>query len=206
MSSSSVKTTFGLLKSSSKIILFFIILSLPFYPSLRAQDNYMKIDLTFNTANYSQSDSLLIQIQVARDREFTNLIHQSEWTKCKSGKEFTYSVQIPLIQGSFYWKGRYKNPVNGNISNWSSPYRFYLLLDLQAVITGDSNGDSLLNMGDLVYLVKYLYAGGPFPTPLQTGDLNCDEKISTADLIYLLNYLFKSGPPLCTYFLRSKHL
>lgn len=200
-----VRTTFSFLKSSKKVILFFIILSLPFYPSLRAQDTYRQIDLTFKTANYSQADSLLIQIQVARDKEFTNLVHESEWIKCKSGKEFTYSMQIPLIQGSFYWKGRHKDPVKENISDWSSPYRFYLLLDLQAVIPGDSNGDSLLNMGDLVYLVKYLFAGGPLPTPLQTGDLNCDEKISTADLIYLLNYLFKSGPSLCTYFLRPKH-
>ncbi len=201
MSSSFVRTTFSFLKSSTEIFLFFIISSLFLYPSLRAQDTYRQIDLIFNTANYSQSDSLLIQIQVARDREFTSLIHQSEWIKCKSGNEFTYSVQIPLIQGSFYWKGRHKDPVKGNASDWSYPYRFYILLDPQAVIPGDSNGDSLLNMGDLVYLVKYLFAGGPFPTPLQTGDLNCDEKISTSDLIYLINYLFKSGPSLCIQFL-----
>jgi hypothetical protein len=155
------------------------------------------MDLKFKTANYIQCDTLLIQIQVSRDRDFKNIIHQSEWLKCQSNVYFTCSVNVPLIQGSFYWKGRHKDACTGEISAWSSPFRFFLLLDSKLLIPGDSNGDSLLNMSDLVYMVNYLFKGGTPPTPLQAGDLNCDSKTSLTDLFYLINFFFKSGPPPC---------
>ncbi len=186
-----------LLNNLPKILSFLFFLIFLLNSNLVAQTSTIKMDLKFKTANYIQCDTLLIQIQVSRDRDFKNIIHQSEWLKCQSNVYFTYSVNVPLIQGSFYWKGRHKDACTGKISAWSSPFRFFLLLDSKLLIPGDSNGDSLLNMSDLVYVVNYLFKGGPPPTPLQAGDLNCDSKTSLTDLYYLINYFFKSGPPPC---------
>jgi hypothetical protein len=63
---------------------------------------------------------------------------------------------------------------------------------------GDANGDGLLDLGDVIILLNYLFKGGDPPFPLQTGDTNCDGVVDLGDVIYLLNYLFKGGPePVC---------
>ena len=60
---------------------------------------------------------------------------------------------------------------------------------------GDANSDGKLNVTDVIYLVNYLFKGGPEPNPLLAADVNCDAKINVTDVIYLINYLFKGGPP-----------
>jgi hypothetical protein len=62
-------------------------------------------------------------------------------------------------------------------------------------IRGDANGDSLVDIADVVYLINYLFTDGPAPDPLWVGDANCDGVVDIADVVYLLNYLFLSGPP-----------
>lgn len=62
-------------------------------------------------------------------------------------------------------------------------------------LIGDANGDGVINSGDVVYLINYLFAGGPEPGPSEAGDANCDEVINSADVVYLINYLFTGGPP-----------
>jgi thermitase len=62
---------------------------------------------------------------------------------------------------------------------------------------GDTNGDGVINSADVVYLINYLFKGGPAPDPLCAGDVNCDDVINSADVVYLINYLFKGGPAPC---------
>ncbi|MCK4224324.1 MAG: hypothetical protein KAX39_04025 [candidate division Zixibacteria bacterium] len=62
-------------------------------------------------------------------------------------------------------------------------------------LRGDANGDGMIDLGDVVYLINYLYEDGPAPDPLWTGDANGDEVIDLGDLVYLINYLYKDGPP-----------
>ena len=64
-------------------------------------------------------------------------------------------------------------------------------------IRGDVNTDGVIELGDVVYLINYLFKGGPPPDPLWTGDVNCDGVIDIGDVVYLINYLFKGGPPPC---------
>ncbi len=67
-----------------------------------------------------------------------------------------------------------------------------------AFLLGDANGDGLIDLGDVVYLLNYLFKGEDPPDPLQAGDANCDGTVELGDAIYLLNYLFKGGdPPSC---------
>jgi len=71
--------------------------------------------------------------------------------------------------------------------------------DVCDFIRGDANGDGKWTVGDAVYLINYLFRGGPVPVPvLQTGDCNCDSKVTVADVVYLINYLFKGGPKPCS--------
>jgi WD40 repeat protein len=62
---------------------------------------------------------------------------------------------------------------------------------------GDANGDGTINVADVVYLINYVFKGGPEPFPMDMGDANCDFNINVADAVYLINYIFKGGPPPC---------
>jgi photosystem II stability/assembly factor-like uncharacterized protein len=61
-------------------------------------------------------------------------------------------------------------------------------------IYGDANGDGKITVSDAIYLINYLFKGGPAPDPLLSGDADCDGQVKVSDVIYLINYLFKGGP------------
>lgn len=62
---------------------------------------------------------------------------------------------------------------------------------------GDANGDGVVTVGDLVYLVNYLYRGGDPPDPLSAGEVTCDGTVNISDLIYLINWLYRGGIDPC---------
>jgi hypothetical protein len=62
---------------------------------------------------------------------------------------------------------------------------------------GDLTADGLINLGDLIYLVSYLYKSGPAPEPLCRGDANCDGVVNVSDVVRLINYLYRSDLPPC---------
>ena len=62
-------------------------------------------------------------------------------------------------------------------------------------LSGDANGSGLIELGDVVYLITYLYKNGPAPVPLLSGDANCSGEVELGDVVYLITYLYKAGPP-----------
>ncbi|MCB2201744.1 PQQ-dependent sugar dehydrogenase [bacterium] len=64
--------------------------------------------------------------------------------------------------------------------------------------TGNANGDpgDTVDLSDLIYLVNYLFLGGPSPDCLAEANTNGDLQgtVDLSDLIYLVNYLFLGGP------------
>lgn len=62
-------------------------------------------------------------------------------------------------------------------------------------LAGDADGDGTITVGDVVYLINYLFINGPDPVPFEVGDVNLDGVINTSDVVYLINYLFINGPP-----------
>ena len=64
-------------------------------------------------------------------------------------------------------------------------------------IPGDLNFDGQTNLSDLIWLVNYVFKGGPPPDPeLSIGDVNADCKVNLTDIIYYVKYLFRGGPEL----------
>jgi hypothetical protein len=61
---------------------------------------------------------------------------------------------------------------------------------------GDVTGDGVADIGDVIYLINYLYKGGSPPDPLANGDVNADCLVDVGDVVYFINYLFKNGDAL----------
>jgi len=63
------------------------------------------------------------------------------------------------------------------------------------VVPGDINDDGRVNMGDAVYLITYIFRGGPEPNCMTTADTNHDCNVNLGDAVYLVNYIGRGGPP-----------
>ena len=62
---------------------------------------------------------------------------------------------------------------------------------------GDANGDGTVNISDAVYLIQYIFNGGPAPVTMEAGDANCDGTVNITDAVYLIQYIFNGGPAPC---------
>ncbi|MCP4568846.1 MAG: hypothetical protein GY841_14810 [FCB group bacterium] len=64
-------------------------------------------------------------------------------------------------------------------------------------ICGDANGDGVVNVGDAVFAIKYVFLGDFVSETTGAIDANCDNAINVGDAVYLIRYVFLSGPAPC---------
>ncbi|MCK4403699.1 MAG: hypothetical protein KAW02_01290 [candidate division Zixibacteria bacterium] len=62
-------------------------------------------------------------------------------------------------------------------------------------VPGDASNDSLVDLGDVIFLINYLYKNGSDPCVMEAADPNADCKADLGDVIYLINFLYREGPP-----------
>jgi glutaredoxin-related protein len=62
---------------------------------------------------------------------------------------------------------------------------------------GDADGNDIVNISDAVYLIAYIFGGGPVPDPLLSGDPDCNWIVNISDAVYLIAYIFGSGDAPC---------
>ncbi|HEX7402260.1 MAG TPA: SBBP repeat-containing protein, partial [candidate division Zixibacteria bacterium] len=133
-----------------------------------------------------------------------------------SGTSYDYTTIKYYPNGDTAWVKRYNGPGNAD------DYAFAIVLDgsVNVYVTGrsegngtdydyatikyvqflcgDANKDGIVDVGDVVYLINYLFKSGPAPVPILTaGDASCDGVVDVGDIVYLINYLFKNGPEPC---------
>jgi serine protease len=60
-----------------------------------------------------------------------------------------------------------------------------------SIFCGDVNTDMIVDIGDIVYLINYVFYGGT--PPIGPGDVNGDIIIDIGDIVYLINYVFYGG-------------
>jgi len=68
-------------------------------------------------------------------------------------------------------------------------YLHYMLVAPPAV-PGDVNENGLVSLVDVVYLVNYVFRGGPMPLRMATADLKSDGRLNLIDLVHLIQLVF----------------
>jgi len=64
-------------------------------------------------------------------------------------------------------------------------------------LCGDADASGAVDIDDAVYIIGYIFAGGPAPQPFGAGDVNCSGDVDIDDVVYLIGYIFSGGPPPC---------
>jgi hypothetical protein len=64
------------------------------------------------------------------------------------------------------------------------------------VKVGDADGSGSYDIDDVVYLISFVFSGGPAPVPceLSSGDANSSYGTDIDDVVFLINHIFLSGP------------
>jgi len=77
-------------------------------------------------------------------------------------------------------------------------YQIYTVVEYAILIgvldyRGDLTGNGSVEMGDVLFLINYLFKQGPAPLS-SVGDVNCDRVVDLGDILFLISYLYKNGP------------
>jgi hypothetical protein len=143
---------------------------------------------TFSWSEETKGSPVFYTLSVADDSLFTGDPELYEYTGIY---DTSYAMSDSVTDGSvYYWRVRASDEL-GHEGNWQE-HPFQFTVDL--FIRGDANADGVVDVGDIVHLVNYLYKSGPAPDPLDAGDANCDEVVNLGDVVFLVNYLYKGGP------------
>ncbi len=96
------------------------------------------------------------------------------------------------LDSVFYWRVRAYDGITW--SDYSRTFAVYIAADgcCQA-LRGDIDGSGPVDVGDLTYLVAYLFQGGSPPPCLSEGDPDGSGAIDVGDLTFMVAYLFQSG-------------
>ncbi len=131
----------------------------------------------------------------------------SDSTKTKTSAPANFILITDVIDG--YGGQRYNGGCDLSIfaggqssaigSGTSTNFKLYAGFIYPTIVKcGDANADGALSVSDVVYIINYLFKGGPPPMPWEAGESNCDGNVSVSDVVNLINYLFKGGsPPIC---------
>jgi hypothetical protein len=104
---------------------------------------------------------------------------------------FTTYQGAPSVYTGTDGQNRYPDTTDGTVT----------IIEVQYVC-GDANNDGGVDISDAVFLIQYIFAGGPAPNPLCLGDANGDGAVDISDCVYLIQYIFAGGsappqPPGC---------
>ncbi len=92
-------------------------------------------------------------------------------------------------------------PSGGSVANLQTvmddAYNFICtnnLITCSVCACGDADNNGIITISDAVFLINYIFAGGPAPAQLCLGDADGNAIITISDAVFLINYIFAGGP------------
>lgn len=119
-----------------------------------------------------------------------------DWTGCAAGQNGANGnisldpMFCDTANGNFYLNGQspcvsYNNSCNKTIGALAAACGF---------VCGDVSGNYGIDVGDAVYLIAYLFRGGPAPPIPAAADLNGNGEPDVGDVTIIVNFIFRNGP------------
>jgi photosystem II stability/assembly factor-like uncharacterized protein len=106
---------------------------------------------------------------------------------------YFYSVLVTVRDGS-------ANSLASSVDKASGWFNAHVADDFSCpFICGDASGNTIVNIVDAVFLISYIFGGGPVPDPIEAADASCDGIVNISDVVYLIDYIFGGGDPPCAH-------
>jgi hypothetical protein len=98
---------------------------------------------------------------------------------------------------------------NREAPSWESPFEITplthtLVVDGEVIfgrrelaLCGDADHSGGVDIDDVVYLIAYIFSGGPEPVPYESGDADCSGAVDIDDVVWVINYIFAGGNAPC---------
>ncbi|SYZ72438.1 exported hypothetical protein [Candidatus Zixiibacteriota bacterium] len=100
----------------------------------------------------------------------------------------------PLTKDSLYFVTATATDATGRIGATTMLTQY----GCKTYIKGDYNDDGLVNIGDAIMLINYVYKKGAAPIGgAYRADANCSGTIDLADIIYVIKYIYSQGTQPC---------
>ena len=138
-----------------------------------------------------QDDSLaedfddIYQAMISMDTNYDISILASEYIRhIRVEAEASWQSRVQMICGTLT-----DNLIDGSSIPLCGTYR-----------CGDANGDSHVDLTDVLFIICYIFDNCDDPQPPyppDAGDANCDGLANIADAVYLIAYIFRAGPEPC---------
>jgi hypothetical protein len=160
-------------------------------PLLPHLSNYKFI--TDNLYNLMQQPGF--SVTPGQDDHFSRMVYVGNTNLSAEDTLYVYIALISLRDGTI-------DDLRDNViraREWTEIYTdFYYDCCSSPQHAGDVNYDNTVNMLDVLFLVDYLYKGGPDPVCYDRGDVDNDTSVNMLDILYLISSLYKGGPePIC---------
>jgi hypothetical protein len=76
--------------------------------------------------------------------------------------------------------------------------RTYSISSTELIFTcGDCDSSGEIDIDDVVFLINYIFSGGPPPEPIYAGDPDCSSGVDIDDVVYLIAHTFSGGYSPC---------
>lgn len=77
----------------------------------------------------------------------------------------------------------------------NGPYGFVYSVYFRPI--GDADASENIDIDDVIWIINYIFSGGPPSEPYVAMDADCSGNVDIDDVVYLISYIFSAGPQPC---------
>lgn len=99
-----------------------------------------------------------------------------------------------------YWSGMWETMLDPPGDGWAIDVNFIMAAEVCGSVQyecGDVSNSGGVEIDDVVYLVSFIFIGGPPPEPYESGDVSCNGGVDIDDVVWLIAYIFSGGNAPC---------
>lgn len=136
-----------------------------------------------------------VQLGVALYPKQETLGYTNFWTDFNSLDGFNAILPSGTFQENLYYLVRAR-ALDGN-NDVADSYWIMKYTCASGLKHGDADHNNVITVSDAVYIISYIFGGGPAPYSTTNGDADCNNLITVSDAVYIISYIFGGGPAPC---------
>ena len=143
-----------------------------------------------------ENDSCWVNVFANRTSTFDGAEYLFPTSVNKQADQEFYVINSAYLDTGAYWIAC-RISDGGTVSEDWSPgvIRF---IEGPGCLRGDADNSGSHDVGDVTYLIDYIFSGGAPPGSVFSGDLDLNGEVNIGDATYLIAYIFLGGsPPSC---------